>query len=234
MARFHFQVSDTEGKIRRGTMEAQSLSDAREIASRRGYTVIELREAVDGVPEPVIKVQTKSATTRYHTGPAPAREFDPGILERIGDLFSAKAVRAVMSTLIVVGLIWMVVGWRSPAARGGTSGAPKPMVTPTLTALKLQVEGSVEVVGSSSVGDVQITIDLPEIPYQQTFEWSKLKHPRPGHFFVEVEFESTRKARQLVVHARKPGLGETSTEVIRITPDGGKHANLKLVIKPKN
>jgi type II secretory pathway component PulF len=63
MARFHFQVSDTEGKIRRGTMEAQSLSDAREIAGRRGYTIIELREAVDGIPEPVIKVQAKPATT---------------------------------------------------------------------------------------------------------------------------------------------------------------------------
>jgi len=233
MARFHFQVSDTEGKIRRGTMEAQSLSDAREIAGRRGYTVIELCEAVDGIPEPVIKVSTKVATSRYQTGPAAPREFDPGILERIGALFSAKAVRAVMSILIVVGFIWMVVGFRSPAARSGTSGGPRPMVTPTLTALKLQVEGSVEVIGSSSVGDVQITIDLPEIPYQQTFEWSKLKHPRPGHFYVEVEFESTRKARQLIVHARKPGLGETSTDVIRIVPQGGKQIGLKFVIKPK-
>ena len=214
-------------------MEAQSLSDAREIAGRRGYTVIELREVVDGIPEPVIKVQTKPATTRYHTGPAPARQFDPGFLERLGDLFSAKAMRAVMSALIVVGLVWMVVGWRSPAARGGSAGGPRPLVTPTLTALKLQVEGSVEVIGSSSLGDVQITIDLPEIPYQQTYEWAKLKHPRAGHFFVEVEFESTRKARQLIVHARKPGLGEASTEVIRISPGGGKHTNLKLVIKPK-
>ena len=233
MARFHFQVSDTEGKIRRGTMEAQSLSDAREIAGRRGYTVIELREAVDGVPEPVIKVSTKVATSRFQTGPATPREFDPGILERIGALFSVQVVRIAMGTLIVVGLIWMVVGWRSQAVRGGTSGGPKPVNTPTLTALKLQVEGSVEVIGSSSVGDVQITIDLPEIPYQQTYEWSKLKHPRPGHFYVEVEFESTRKARHLIVHARKPGLGETSTEVISIPPDGGKQAGLKLIIKPK-
>lgn len=231
MARFHFQVSDTEGKIRRGTMEAQSLSDAREIAHRRGYTVIELREVVDGIPEPVIKVQTKSATTRYHTGPAEARPFRPGLLQRLQDMFPVAIMRAVMAVLIVVGLVWMVAGWRSPGApRSG--GPERASATPNLTALKLQIEGSVEVVGSSSVGDVQITVDLPEIPYQQTYEWSKLKHPRAGHFLIDVEFESTRKARQLIVHARKPGLGEASTEVIHIIPQGGKHTNLKLVIKP--
>ncbi|MCW5866488.1 MAG: hypothetical protein KIS61_04425 [Candidatus Eremiobacteraeota bacterium] len=232
MARFHFQVSDTEGKIRRGTMEAQSLSDAREIAHRRGYTVIELREVVDGAPEPAIKVQTKSATSRYHTGPAEARAYRPGLLQRLQDLFPVHTVRAVMAVLIVVGLVWMVAGWRTPGARNPGSGPSRAPATPNLTALKLQVEGSVEVVGSSSLGDVQITVDLPEIPYQQTYDWTKLKHPRPGHFLVDVEFESTRKARQLIVHARKPGLGEASTEVIRIIPQGGKHTNLKLVIKP--
>lgn len=231
MARFHFQVSDTEGKIRRGTMEAQSLSDAREIALRRGYTIIELREVVDGIPEPVIKVQTKSATSRYHTGPAEARPYRPGLLQRFQDGFPAKTMRALMAVLIVVGLTWMVAGWRSPGLPRGSAVA-RPGATPNLTALKLQVEGSVEVIGSSSVGDVQITIDLPEIPYQQTYDWSKLQHPRPGHFLVNVEFESTRKARQLIVHARKPGLGEASTDVIRIIPQGGKHTNLKLVIKP--
>lgn len=232
MARFHFQVSDSEGKIRRGTMEAQSLSDARAIAHRRGYTIIELREAVDGISEPVIQVATRSATSRYHTGPAPARAYRPGLWQRLHDLFPAQTVRAVMMILAVVGLVWMVVGWRTPGPRGSGSGPGRPAATPNLTALKLQVEGSVEVVGSSSVGDVQITVDLPEIPYQQTYDWSKMKHPRPGHFLVEVEFESTRKARQLIVHARKPGLGETSTDVIRITPQGGKYTNLKLVIKP--
>ena len=234
MARFHFQVSDTEGKIRRGTMEAQSLADAREVAHRRGYTVIELREVVDGVPEPVIQVQNRPASSRYHTGPAAARAFRPGLVQRLQDLFPANVVRGVMAVLIVVGLIWMVAGWRSPGSSARGTGPARPASTPNLTALKLQVEGSVEVIGSTSVGDVQITVDLPEIPYQQTYDWSKLKHPRPGHFLVDVEFESTRKARQLIVHARKPGLGEASTEVIPIIPQGGKHTNLKLVIKPSN
>lgn len=232
MARFHFQVSDTEGKIRRGTMEAQSLADAREVAHRRGYTVIELREVVDGVAEPVIQVQSRPASSRYHTGPAAARPFRPTLVQRLQEMFPVNAVRGVMALLIVVGLIWMVAGWRTPGAPARGAGPVRPVSTPNLTALKLQVEGSVEVVGSTSVGDVQITVDLPEIPYQQTYEWSKLKHPRPGHFLVDVEFESTRKARQLIVHARKPGLGEASTEVIHIIPQGGKHTNLKLIIKP--
>lgn len=230
MARFHFQVSDAEGKIRRGTMEAQSLSDAREIAGRRGYTVIELREAVDGAPEPVIKVQSRPATTRYHAGPAERREFRPSLGQRLQDWFPSQVVKAAMSVLILVGLGWMVVGWRTPGA--STKGHPaRPVVTPNLTALKLEVEGTVEIEGSSNVNDVQITIDLPEIPYQQTFDWEKLKHPRAGHFVAEVQFESTRKARQLVVHARKPGLGEGATEVISISPEGGHKGGLKIRVK---
>lgn len=230
MARFHFQVSDAEGKIRRGTMEAQSLSDAREIASRRGYTVIELREVVDGAPEPVIKVQSRPATARYHAGPAERREFRPGLVQRLQDMFPAQMVKVFMGLLIVVGLGWMVVGWRTPGS--SVRGAPvRPGATPNLTALKLQVEGSVEIEGSSNVNDVQITLDLPEIPYQQTFDWSKMKHPRAGHFVVEVQFESTRRARQLIVHARKPGLGEGSTEVIPISPEGGHKGGLKILVK---
>ncbi|MFN8613404.1 MAG: hypothetical protein U0931_38050 [Vulcanimicrobiota bacterium] len=230
MARFHFQVSDAEGKVRRGTMEAQSLADAREIARRRGYTVIELREATDGVTEPVIKVQSRPATARYHAGPAERREFNPGLLQRLQDMFPASTVKAVMGLLIVVGLIWMVVGWRTPGTP--TRGSrPRNVATPSLTALKLQVEGTVEIEGSSNVNDVQITVDLPEIPYQQTFDWSKLKHPRTGHFLVEVQFESSRKARQLIVHARKPGLGEGASGVIHIPPEGGHHGNVKILVK---
>lgn len=232
MARFSFQVSDTEGKIRRGTMEAQSLSDAREIAHRRGYTIIELREVVDGIPEPVIQVQNhnRPAATRFHAGPAPRREFKPGLMQRLQDMFPIQAVKGLMALLIVVGLAWMVVGWRTPGAPA-KGGPVKTAPTPNLTALKLQVEGTVDVEGSNNVNDVQITIDLPEIPYQQTFDWSKMKHPRNGHFLVEVEFESTRKARQMIVHARKPGLGEGSSEVIHITPEGGRHNNIKVQIK---
>ncbi|MBS2035511.1 hypothetical protein JST97_11020 [bacterium] len=230
MARFHFQVSDAEGKIRRGTMEAQSLADAREIAHRRGYTVIELREAVDGAPEPVIKVQSRPASTRYHAGPAERREFRPSLGQRLQDMFPSQTVKGVMGLLILIGLGWMVVGWRTPGAPGRGSAA-RPAATPNLTALKLQVEGSVEIEGSNNVNDVQVTVDLPEIPYQQTFDWSKMKHPRAGHFVVEVQFESTRKARQLVVHARKPGLGEGSTDIVAIAPEGGHRGGLKILIK---
>jgi hypothetical protein len=233
MARFHFQVSDTEGKIRRGTMEAPSLSDAREIARRRGYTVIELRELVDGIPEPVIQVQNQSrpASSRFHAGPAPRRDFKPPLSQRLQDMVPLQTVKGLMALLIVLGLAWMVVGWRTPGAPPSGGGSLKPVATPNLTSLKLQVEGTVNVEGSDNVNDVQVTIDLPEIPYQQTFDWSKMKHPRNGHFLVEVEFESTRKARQMIVHARKPGLGEGSSGVIHISPEGGRHNNIKVTIK---
>ena len=231
MARFQFQVSDSDGKVRKGTMEARSLTEAREIALKRGYTIIELREVLEA-PETQIKVQTRPATSRYHTGPATAREFTPSLGQRLQALFPTQVVRGVMGTLMVVGLIWMVVGWKDPG-RGGPGKSGSSLATPALNAFKLLVEGSVEVQGSSSLGDVQISIDLPDIPYQQTYEWPKIKHPREGHFSIDVEFESARKARQLIVRARKPGLGEASTEAIPLKPGGGKATGLVLKVKPK-
>jgi hypothetical protein len=231
MGRFYFQVSDAEGRVRKGTMEARSLADAREVAIKRGYTVVELREVFEPA-EPAIKVQTRAATTRYHAGPAPPREFQPTLGQRLQALFPSPVVKGAMGTLIVVGLAWMVIGWKNPV-RAGKNTPNARVATPQLQAFKLLVEGSVTVEEYPALGDVQITLDLPEIPYQQTYEWVKLKHPREGHFVVEIEFESTRQARQLIVRARKPGQGEASTEPISLKPGGGRVTGLKLLVKAK-
>lgn len=232
MARFQFQVSDPEGRVRKGTMEARTLAEARDIALKRGYTIIELREVSEAVAEPKITVHSPSkATTRYHAGPAPQREYRPGLVERLQSFFPTALVRGFLGLLMLVGAVWMVVGWRTPQRPAKVGGTGPRQATPTLHAFKLLVEGSVTVQGSSSLGDVQVMLDLPEIPYQQTYDWSKMKHPRNGHFVVQVEFESTRRARQLIVRARKPGLGEVSTDTIRLQPGGGKVSGLKLEIK---
>ena len=231
MGRFYFQVSDAEGKVRKGTMEARSLADARDVALKRGYTIVELREVAEPA-ETAIKVQNRPATARYHSGPAQPRDFQPSLGQRFQALFPATVVRSMMGALVVVGLIWMIAGWKTPT-QGGTGKPAARLATPELNALKLIVEGSVEVEQYPALGDVQVTVDLPDIPYQQTYEWVKLKHPRPGHFLIEIEFESTRRARQMIVRARKPGQGEASTEAIQLKPGGGKVSGLKLLIKAK-
>lgn len=231
MPRFYFQVTDTEGRVRKGSMEARSLAEAREVALKRGFTVVELREVAE-MAEPAIKVETRPATTRYHAGPAPRRDFTPSWGQRLADWFPLSVIRGLMGLLMVAGLVWMAVGWKHAGYAPG-AGPVKNKPTASPHPFHLLVEGAVKVEGSSTLGDVQVTLDLPDIPYQQTFDWPKLKHPREGHFVAEVEFESMRRARQLIVRANKPGMKEAATELLHVNPDGDKVTAVKLTIKPK-
>ena len=195
--------------------------------------MVELREAE---AEPVIQIQAGTATTCYHVGPADPRSFQPdlGQRQRLQAAFPPKVVRSLMGSLIFIGLLWMVPGWQVQHQNGPKTPAGQRLATPVLNALKLTVAGTVSAQGSSNLGDVEVTLDLPEIPSQQTYEWTKMKHPGPDSFVVEVEFESPRAARQLIVRARKPGLGEAATDVIQLQPGGGTITQLRLdIVKAK-
>lgn len=231
MPRFHFRVTDVEGKPRRGTMEAPTLADARALIQKRGFFVLELREA-EGEPGS-LQVHAARPTARYHTGPAAARPYRPTVSERLAALLpSATAVRAALVVLALIGLVWMVVGWRTDAPKTASPAAAR-LAQESLQQYKITVGGRVSVHGSSALGDVQILVDLPEIPYQQTFEWAKLKHPVPNGFVAELEFQTARRAKTMVVKARKPGLGEAEAPPIHLRPGGGRFDQLQFNIHPK-
>lgn len=231
MPRFHFQVTDVEGKPRRGTMEAPSLADARALILKRGFSVVELRPAE---AEPgALQVHAARPAARYHTGPAAPRPYNPTLGERLGRLLpSATGVRAALAILALIGLVWMVVGWRTVAPKSANQAAGR-LAQESLQKYKITVGGRVSVHGSSALGDVQILVDLPEIPYQQTFEWAKLKHPVPNGFVAELEFQTARSAKTMVVKARKPGLGEAEMPLIHLRPGGGRFDQLQFNIHPK-
>jgi hypothetical protein len=231
MPRFHFRVTDAEGKPRRGTMEAPSLADARALIQRRGFVVVELR-AAEAEPGSM-QVHANRPAARYHTGPAAARPYQPNLGERLTALIpSAPALRAGLALLALTGAVWMVVGWKTVAPNRKTDTAAKP-VQQVLQQYKIVVGGRVSVQGSSALGDVQILVDLPEIPYQQTFEWAKLKHPVSNGFVAELEFQTPRRARTMIVKARKPGLGEAQTPLLHLRPGGGTFDQLQFNIQPK-
>lgn len=230
MARFHFQVTDTEGKVRTGTMEARNLEDARSVILKKGFSVVDLKEALEA-PAVNIQVHKKAANSRHHVGPVARRDYQPGLGERIAALTPpASVVRFLLILVALGGGAWMYTTWKDPSQ--AKPGSPARSREPELHPLKLLVTGSVKVEGSSNLGDVQVTLDIPEIPYQQTWEWTKLDHPREGHFVARLEFQSSRKARQLVVRARKPGLGEAHSEVLHLKPGGGEIHNVDLTIEP--
>lgn len=230
MARFHFQVKDSAGGVRTGTMEARNLADARQIIENRGFSVVQLRAVEEAAPSsPKLEVHTKSAHMRHHVGPAPRREYRPPLGERLAALLPpASALNVGFLLLALLGALWMVRSWRSPGA-GPPGSRPAVQATPESFPVKLLIEGKVNCPGSP--GDVEILVDLPEIPYQQTFQWSKIKHVKPDHFVVEVQFESTRKAKTLRVVARQPGVGEASVGPIHLRPGGGDYRNLEFNIK---
>jgi hypothetical protein len=204
MARFSFQVKDGEGKLRSGTMEARNLEDARSVILKRGFEVIDLKELAErGTGQ--IQILTAAAPTRYRSGPAAPRDYRSPIVEAMQERMpSPRSFRFAMALLAAVGMGWMVVGWRSAPKKTGLPGN-RPLATASPIKVALNVTASL--VDDVSLGDVEVVLDLPEIPYQQTFLWAKLNHPGPRSFTTNVTFESTRQARQLIVRARKPGYG---------------------------
>lgn len=247
MAKFNYKVQDPTGNFRSGTLEARDFKDARSIIEKRGFRVIELSPVSSGLgppppledppppkappPQPVkeptltfkapvgnIEILAKDSGSRYHTGPAPRRGYTPPLSERILSLLPPVQVsRGIAAVLAAIGLIWLVASWTRPES---SSGSANQVAQPATQKFQLKVLGSVDVKGS--LGDVELRVDLPDIPYQQTFHWAKIDHPRPGHFVIEVEFESTRKAKQVILTARKPGLGEAVLPAQPIPPEGGE------------
>jgi hypothetical protein len=166
-----------------------------------------------------IEILAKDTGSRFHTGPAPRRGYRPPLGERILSLLPPVQVsRGIGAIIAAIGLIWLVASWTRPEST--STGSTTQVAQNAPQKFKLRVLGSVEVKGS--LGDVELRVDLPDIPYQQTFHWAKIEHPRPGHFVIEVEFESTRKARQVILTARKPGLGEAVLPAQPIAPEGGE------------
>lgn len=231
MPRFHFRVTDVEGKPRRGTMEAPSMADARALIQKRGFFVLELKEA-EG-PEGSLQVHTTRSTARFRTGPADARPYKMSLAERMAALVpSANTARLVLALLAAVGLVWMVVGWRTGAGKSRSQAGPTSKPAPLQT-YKIVVGGRVSVQGSAALGDVQVLVNLPDIPYQQTFEWAKLKHPVSNGFVAELQFQTARRAKTMIVKVRKPGLGEDAAPEIRLRPDGGVFDQLQFNVRPK-
>lgn len=232
MPRYQFRVMDPEGKARRGTIEARSVSDARTLIEKRGFTIIELKDA--GEPEPTVQVQSPRGTARYHVGPAAPREYRPSFGERLGALLPAPSItKAGLALLAAVGLLWMVSTWRSTGPKSSPGRTAKRAAEQQLNEYKIQLAGHVAVQGSESLGDVQIVAEFPDIPYQQTFEWAKLDHPAHDTFVTKLEFKTPRKARVMNLKAVKPGLGEVRLPEIRLRPGGGEYPHLSFTIVPK-
>lgn len=229
------EPSAPTGSGRLGPPPPLDLPEARPTPMPSQPAVLEYRPAAQtSSPNRIgkIEVHQKSSASLHHRGPAPRRGFRPSLLERWSSLLpSAKVSRNLALGLCLGGLVWMAITWKSPDS-GTSSPVSKPSSQPGVQAFKLKVAGSVKLKDGGSLGDVQILLDLPEIPYQQTFDWSKLEHPKADGYLLEVKFESPRRAHKVILSARKPGYGSSTLPEQPIRPEGGELLRQDFLIGP--
>lgn len=215
MPRFHFKVSDSTAKIRRGSLEASNHQEATEIIENRGFQILELRESSSSAPAN-LKLTVQPRVPRYHPGPAAPWEFRPGLLQRLEEWSLSTRLRSALGSLMLLGLLWAAATWGRGPAPVQTETAK--VASPGFQRCDLELEGRVSLSGSENYEGVTLTLLLPEIPYQKSYRWTELEHPRPGYFRLKTSVESSTRPRRLLLRARAAGR-EGETAPIRIHPE---------------
>lgn len=183
MPRYRFQVNDGDARLRTGTIEAETLDDARKQILNRGFEVVSLQAlagSVSAAPfeEPDLEIDSPPRRLRLDVAMALV-----GVLGLASCIYSLRPAQAV--------------------------SAAQPPHVPCL----VEISGSLHVEGSKDLSDVQLVLDFPDVPVQWTRSWSSVAQKTPGQFRLAADFDAPVKPRRCVFTARKPGHGDVVQEL---------------------
>ncbi|MCA9792681.1 MAG: hypothetical protein KC910_12830 [Candidatus Eremiobacteraeota bacterium] len=195
MPKFRFKVSDAKGKIKAGQVIAPSLEQAEERLRKAGYTVLECNES-DG---PKLEVHARKGG-----GPtierAESRGYQPSIIDFIEDVEMEPQRRNFgLVALALVGLIVAVL-YGVAHKREAAANAPK---EPQYEQVKLSIQGSLEVVGSSFDG-AKLIFHFPEVPLDLERDAEGFVDDK-GAFKLEYEFASAKTPTYCTLTVEKKG-----------------------------
>ena len=225
MPQFRFRIQDVEGRVRTGRLTASSKMDAHSRIEQTGMKILELSEVFDASAAP-LKVQGQARST-YRAERAEPYELDPTWFEWLySKVPTGMTPNFVFAGLAVLGLLWVAYSWNAaPAHRRGLPEATKVPVSVTVT-------GSVSMPGIQDFGDVEITLDFPEIPYQISKRWSELDHPSQSRFKWHLEFSAHTLPHNCFLRARKPHLDEAKSQALNLRANLPSF-DVKLDLKPE-
>jgi hypothetical protein len=182
--RYRFQVKDEAGRLRTGSLEAETLEAARKQILSRGFEVVAL--------------QALAATVA-------AAASDELSLEPEQPTPTRSKLDVVMLLLGLLGLLGCLHQVLRPSAQ---RSAVQPHV-----ACSVQVEGTLQMAGAREYSDVQMVLDFPEVPVQWTRGWRAVSTQRAGEFRLIADFESPSAPHTCRFIVRKPGYREYSQDL---------------------
>ena len=189
MPNFRFKIFDPDSRsTRSGSLSGPNLESTRKYLEQEGYRVEWLQE-LNEPSKPVLQI--KSSTKESFE-----INYDPGVYRpSLADLWQDKNVsketlQVVWGLGFVLGLLLLVVNWRSTSPWSKVESSEEPFLYQFSVQAKLAVnEGTLP-----DPKSVLVTFVLPEIPFSQTFSGQDLLVGEDGELELKLELESTRPA----------------------------------------
>ena len=217
MPQYRFRVEDKDGRVRTGKTTAADRAEALGRIEQSGLKVLELVETLDSGSAPSLQVH-KSGKSTYRATRAEPYELDELWSEKLARLIpSGFNGNLVFGVLAVVGLVVAGLSYKHEKSKA------KPKVELPKIPISVTVSGDVSVAGIQDLGDVRVSVDFPDVPYQLTKRWSDLERPSKGRFIWKIDFVSTVQPRTCVIRANKPDYDEVRTEPFAVKEGKGNY-----------
>lgn len=197
MPRFKYKARSADGPDKIGYLSAPDADAAGKYLEKKGYDVDWVRSVREFGPEggsSQLVFKTSQQRTVY------GREFDVGQYRPgVGDLIQdhklpAQAVRLLLGLVAALGVIVLIATWTNESVTpGGSTNEVR---------YRVQVTGRVN--SPVEVEDLELTVIIPEIPYQKSWRGPEA-FDESGDFKTEFDFITGRLAGQCHVRLTEQG-----------------------------
>ena len=168
----------------------------------------------------------KGGQPAYRAKPVAPLDFKPSVLEKGAQLAGGGqgSTFAILGIAALLGFLWIVAGWVSPAPPPKRTGA-------VAEALRFHCVGNVFLPSSTSFSDVSLVVEFPQVPFRRSYAWSELSHPNPHAYDCAVDFKFTKLPGFFNVHVSKPGVKEVVSKQLAVPIEAGQIAVPDLYVK---
>ena len=166
---FRFEVSDSTGRVRRGTIRGTSLEAAKAEIEEKGFSIL------------LLEPETESVPSRRPS--EPSLKYDLTLWERLSFPEIPKPVEiAVLALLVFTGCLFLARGFGSREVQGSHSQRL------ARTERNVSIQG--RFLSPPSPGTV-LWIRFPQLPYEVKVDYGTVS-TADGEFLWNIPFKSTR------------------------------------------
>lgn len=222
MPKFTFKARDGNGRIRTGKVQAESIVTVRRLLADKGLELIDAEDAdssLSFLAEPSPKFRGLSFA------PPDQNQYRPTPLERLVSMLANDGwSRILVAGLALLGLGVFLWNWKN-SEKKALPLRPATVATPTTLRVKI---GGTLTRSSSLSDDVNLVLDLPEIPFRKVTPLHDIL--QSGTYTLTLDLISHRQPRrgQLFLSREGRPISETVNVALTGQPLTGQAPEIKL------